>query len=83
MANEEEVIRTRGTRIYADFEKLAVMVLKYRIRQGLSQRELGERWGVSRWTIIRIERGRKVTPMTAYKCFNKLAQALEREGGNA
>lgn len=76
---EAPTIRRRGLQIETDQQQLAVTLKTYRLRQGLSQRELGEKWGCSRYTIMRIEAGKKITWEMMYRVFVKLSAELENE----
>ena len=61
-------------------QQFAMALKTWRLRQGLTQRKVGERWGCSRYTIIRAERAQNVTWEMAYRLFAKLAQELKQEG---
>ena len=63
-----------------DKQQFAMALKTWRLRQGLTQRKVGERWGCSRDTIIRAERAQNVTWEMAYRLFAKLAQELKQEG---
>lgn len=64
----------------ADVKDFAMALKTWRLRQGLTQKEVGDRFGLSRWTIIKLEAGQHVTWETAYRAFAKLSAALEKEG---
>lgn len=68
-----------GLTMTADKEQMAMSLKTYRLRQGLTQDELGKRWGCSRYTIMRIEKGNPVTWEMMYRVFNELSQALLTE----
>lgn len=63
-------------------DEMALAVRTYRARNGLSQAALGNRWGLSRYTIMNVENSKKVHWITAYKIFASLAEDLKKEGGN-
>lgn len=63
-------------------EKLGFELAKWRVRQGLSQRQLAERWGMSRYSILRAERGKSVGWQFTYAISAKLAAELRKESGN-
>lgn len=62
-----------------DREEFALSLKTYRLRQGLTQKQLGERMGVSRYTIIRAETCKNITWESAYRIFAKLSRLLEAE----
>lgn len=55
-----------------DKNELALKVRQFRVLQGLTQQQLGEKCGVSRFTIMRIENAQDITWESAYKVFAKL-----------
>ena len=62
-----------------DKQEFAMALKTWRLRQNLTQEELGNRWGCSRFTIIRAERAKDVTWEMAYRLFARLAIELENE----
>lgn len=78
---EEIKVEMKQDGLKMDINKQAFgLALKtWRLRQGMTQKQVGERWGCSRWTIIRAESARNVTWEMAYKLFAKLAKELEDE----
>lgn len=62
-------------------EEVGLELVKFRIRQGLTQAQLAERWGMSRYTIIRAEKGKPVSWKFTYNIAAKLSQELRREAG--
>ena len=60
-------------------QDFAMALKTWRLRQGLSQEDLGKRWGCSRYTILRAENAKPVSWEHAYKMFAKLANELEKE----
>lgn len=78
---EEKYFRQEGRELVVDRDRVAMEVKKYRLRQQLTQKELGAQWGVSRYVIIRAETSKTITWESAYKIFAKLADALKEEGG--
>lgn len=69
----------KGLAMECDKQEFALALKTWRLRQGLTQRQVGERWGVSRFTIMRAESARNVTWETAYRLFAKLAAELQKE----
>ena len=75
-----EVKRTNG-RVEIDPSELAAELSTWRLRQGLTQAALAERWHVSRYTIIRAEQCKEMGWRTAYVLYSHLCQELRKEGG--
>lgn len=72
-------MKQAGLSMETDREQFAMALKTWRIRTGLTQQELGERWGISRYTIIRVEKAANVTWRTTYRLFNLLAGELRKE----
>jgi transcriptional regulator with XRE-family HTH domain len=64
-----------------DAQELAVSLKTYRLRQGLSLPKLGDLWGVSRYSLMRIEAGKHVSWMMMYKVANQLIKAIQNDEG--
>lgn len=82
MAKAEKItpiIKRKGLTMETDAQELAVSLKTYRLRQRLTQAELGVRWGCSRYTIMRIEGAQRVTWEMMYRVFNHLSDALLQE----
>lgn len=73
-------MKRKGLTMQANREDAALAVKTYRLRQGLTQRQLAERWGISRYTIIRIEQGQDISWEMAYRVFALLSEDLRKEG---
>lgn len=54
-------------------------IKKYRLRHQWTQKQLGERWGLSRYTIIRAEKAQNITWESAYKLAAKLASDMAKD----
>lgn len=65
----------------ADKNEVALALKTWRLRQGFTQKQLAQRWGISRYTIIRAEAAKNITWEMAYKIFAKLSAELQKEGG--
>ena len=63
-----------------DKEAFAVALKTWRLRNGLTQAQAGEKWGLSRYTIMRAESGKNITWETAYRMFARLSEELRKEG---
>lgn len=68
-----------GLKMDINKQEFGLALKTWRLRQGLTQKQVGERWDCSRWTIIRAESARNVTWEMAYRLFAKLARELEDE----
>lgn len=62
-----------------DKEEFAMALKTWRLRNNLTQKEVAERWGVSRWTLLRAEKCVKLSWTIAYRLFAKLAKELQEE----
>ena len=62
-----------------DKNEFALALKTWRLRQGLTQRQVGERFGCSRYTVMRAENAKEVTWEMAYRLFAKLANELRKE----
>ena len=71
-----------GIKMESDVNEFALALHTWRLRQGLTQKQVGDRWGCSRYTIMRAESARNITWEWAYKMFAKLAEELRKEGEN-
>lgn len=69
-----------GLTMDIDKEAFAVALKTWRLRNGLTQAQAGEKWGLSRYTIMRAESGKNITWETAYRMFARLSEALRKEG---
>ena len=78
----QPIMQRDGLTMTADKEQMAMSLKTYRLRQGLTQKQLGERWGCSRYTIMRLETCKNVTWEQVYKVFNRLSEALLQEQKN-
>ena len=69
-----------GLTLDIDKEAFAVALKTWRLRHGLTQAQAGEKWGLSRYTIMRAESGKEITWQTAYRMFARLSEELRKEG---
>lgn len=72
-------MKQSGLSMETDREQFAMALKTWRIREGLTQDDLGKRWGMSRYTIMRVEGAKDVTWRTTYRLFNLLAEELRKE----
>ena len=78
--NETKVtMRPNGLSMEIDKQEFALALKTWRLRQDLTQKQVGERWGCSRFTIMRAESGKDITWEMAYRLFAKLSQELQKE----
>lgn len=73
-------MKVKGLEVEMDKEAFAMALKTWRLRQGLTQRQVGEKWNCSRFTIMRAESAKNVTWEMAYKLFARLAEELKKEG---
>lgn len=71
-----------GISMQTDRQQFALALKTWRLRKGLLQREVAERWGTSRYTIIRAERAGNISWQQAYKLFAHLSEELRKEAEN-
>lgn len=83
--NMEEVkvtMKPNGLSMEIDKQEFALALKTWRLRQGLTQEQVGTMWNCSRWTIMRAESGKNITWQMAYRMFAKLSHELRREAEN-
>lgn len=80
MKKIEVKMEPNGLEMDVDRQQFALALKTWRLRRGLTQKQVGDAWGVSRWTIMRAESARDVTWETAYRLFARLSQELGKEG---
>lgn len=73
-------MKREGLTMECDREQVAMAIKTWRLRHGLTQRELGARWGCSRFTIMHVESAKNLSWEMAYKMFARLSMELEKEG---
>lgn len=61
-------------------QQFGLALKTWRLRQNMTQKDVGERWGVSRYTILRAEKAKNITWEMAYKLFARLSEELRKEG---
>lgn len=80
MKKIEVKMEPRGLGMEVDKEAFAMALKTWRLRQGLTQAQVGERWGCSRFTVLRAEGAKNLTWEMAYRLFAKLSEELRKEG---
>lgn len=72
-------MKPAGLSMEVDKNEFALALKTWRLRQGLTQHQVGERWGCSRFTILRAENAKNLTWEMAYRLFAKLSNELRKE----
>lgn len=72
--------KAAGLSVEIDRNEFALALKTWRLRNGLTQKQVGERWGISRFTLLRAEKGKTITWEMAYKLFARLSDELRKEG---
>ncbi len=75
-------MKQKGLTMEADKNEFALALKTWRLRSGLTQSQVAEKWGCSRFTIMRAENARTVTWEMAYRLFAKLSNELKEEQKN-
>lgn len=81
MANldQDKFFRANGSEMEFDQKAFGLELKKYRLRNNKTQAELGEEWGLSRYTIMRAELGKNISWESAYRLFARLAREVAHE----
>lgn len=72
-------MRPKGLEMEVNKEQFALSLKTWRLRMGLTQDQVGKRWGCSRYTILRAERAKNLTWEMAYRLFARLSWELREE----
>lgn len=72
-------MKPQGLTMEVDKTEFALALKTWRLRQGLTQSQVGERWNCSRYTIMRAENAKNVTWEMAYRLFARLSDELRKE----
>ena len=75
-------MKQAGLTMEVDKNEFALALKTWRLRQGLTQEEVGMKWGCSRYTVMRAENAKQVTWEMAYRLFAKLSAELRKEAQN-
>lgn len=75
-------MKQNGLSMETDKNEFALALKTWRLRNGLTQAQVGERWNCSRFTIIRAERAKNLTWEMAYRLFAKLSDELRKEANH-
>lgn len=79
MENVTLSAQNKGLSVEIDRQEFALALKTWRLRMGLTQKQVGERWGTSRYTILRAEGAKPITWEAAYRLFAKLSNELKDE----
>lgn len=71
--------KPHGIKMDVDREQFALALKTWRLRSGLTQKQVGDRWGCSRYTIMNCETAKPVSWTQAYRVFACLAKELNEE----
>lgn len=71
-----------GLKMDVDKNEFALALKTWRLRSALTQKEVADRFGCSRYTIMKAENANQITWEMAYRLFAKLAQELRKEADN-
>lgn len=72
--------KQKGLTMDVDREAFAMALKTWRLRTGKTQKQVGEEWGCSRWTIMAAEGAKPISWTQAYRLFARLSQELRKEG---
>lgn len=72
-------MKPAGLSMEVDKTEFALALKTWRLRQGLTQSQVGQRWNCSRYTIMRAENAKNVTWEMAYRLFARLSDELRKE----
>lgn len=82
MKQQEVTMKANGLSMEIDKQEFALALKTWRLRQDLTQKQVGEKFGCSRFTIMRAESGKEITWEMAYRLFAKLSEELRKEAQN-
>lgn len=75
----EAKMEVKDLHMEVDKKEFALALKTWRLRQGYSQTKVAELFGLSRWTILKIEQAKPIAWETAYRAFAKLSHYLTKE----
>lgn len=82
MEQLKTTMKPAGLSMEVDKNEFALALKTWRLRQGMTQKQVGDRWGCSRFTILRAENAQNLTWEMAYRLFAKLSNELRKEAGH-
>lgn len=72
-------MKPQGVTMDVDRQQFALALKTWRLRSNLTQREVGEAWNTSRYTIMKAEKAKHISWEQAYKLFARLSEELRKE----
>ena len=75
-------MKPQGVTMDVDRQQFALALKTWRLRSNLTQREVGEMWNTSRYTIMKAEKAKQISWEQAYKLFARLSEELRKEAGH-
>lgn len=75
-------MKPKGLEMEVDKNEFALALKTWRLRSGLTQKLVADKWGCSRFTIMRAENAKNVTWEMAYRLFARLSDELRKETAN-
>lgn len=72
-------MKPQGVTMDVDRQQFALALKTWRLRANLTQREVGEMWNTSRYTIMKAEKAKPISWEQAYKLFAHLSEELRKE----
>lgn len=72
-------MKQEGLTMDVDREQFAMALKTWRIRSGYTQRQVAQRWNISRYTVMRIEAAESISWEMAYRVFARLSYELQNE----
>lgn len=72
-------MKRQGLSMETDVEQFAMALKTWRLRKGYTQKQVGDRWQMSRYTIMKAEAGKQLAWEMVYRMFAKLSYELEIE----
>lgn len=75
-------MKPKGLEMEVDKNEFALALKTWRLRSGLTQKQVADRWNCSRFTIMRAENAKNVTWEMAYRLFARLSDELRKEVAN-
>lgn len=79
METIKTVLNKKKLSVEVDKNDFALSLKTWRLRKGLTQTQVANMFGCSRYTIIRAEKGKNITWEMAYRLFARLSYQLENE----
>lgn len=72
-------MKREGVTMDVDRQQFALALKTWRLRANLTQRQVGEMWNTSRYTIMKAEKANPISWEQAYKLFAHLSEELRKE----